>query len=181
MTRAKEKLYIISNNCESERQISYFIHDFESKDYENSNFTKKEVERQKVHYKRWIKSLLVKKKGEINSAKNLEDKISYIVNGSSKELVEAKQEVSAVKERITTSKASADNEDLIEKIVKPFLINNKLIVIDKRDKGGALWVIGGQELSQIMKKLEIGGIKFKFVANGGKSTKHKAAWFYSCK
>lgn len=52
MTRAKEKLYLIANSCEEEKQISEFIFDFYSKDYIAKGFTKKEIEILKVHYKR---------------------------------------------------------------------------------------------------------------------------------
>ena len=50
MSRAKEELYLIANGCASEKQISEFIFDFNSKDYVASGFTKSNIELAKVHY-----------------------------------------------------------------------------------------------------------------------------------
>ena len=50
MSRAKEELYLIANGCKSEKQISEFIFDFNSKDYVASGFTKSNIELAKVHY-----------------------------------------------------------------------------------------------------------------------------------
>lgn len=50
MSRAKEELYLIANCCASEKQISEFIFDFNSKDYVASGFTKSNIELAKVHY-----------------------------------------------------------------------------------------------------------------------------------
>lgn len=50
MSRAKEELYLIANGCASEKQISEFIFDFNSKDYVASRFTKSNIELAKVHY-----------------------------------------------------------------------------------------------------------------------------------
>ena len=49
--------------------------------------------------------------------------------------------------------------------------------IDKRDKGGALWIIGGKELSDTVKKCQQLGMWFKFKAEGGKATKGKPGWW----
>jgi hypothetical protein len=54
-------------------------------------------------------------------------------------------------------------------------LRQKNIIIYNRDKGGALWVIGGQDISLIMKKLDDGGRRFKFVSNSGRTTKNKPA------
>lgn len=53
----------------------------------------------------------------------------------------------------------------------------KNAIIDNRDKGGALWVIGGQDISPIMKKHEAGGVRLKFATNSERTTKNKATWF----
>ena len=50
MSRAKEELYLIANGCQTEKQISEFIFDFNSKDYVASGFTKSNIELAKVHY-----------------------------------------------------------------------------------------------------------------------------------
>ena len=50
-------------------------------------------------------------------------------------------------------------------------------IVDKRSNGGALWVIGGKELSSIMKKFKSVGIYFMFKAGGGKATGGKDGWW----
>jgi hypothetical protein len=51
--------------------------------------------------------------------------------------------------------------------------------IDKRDSGGALWVIGGRELSPTMLKLRDSGFPFKFKVGGGRSSDYRDAWWYT--
>lgn len=189
MTRAKEKLYIIANNCESERQISYFIHDFTPEDYEQSNFTKKEVEKLKVHHKHWLKSLLVKK----DQGKENEKVIKFNIEELVKKSEISKAEVASDKQKMDTSttvnnvstqleeRPEGSKGDLIETIVKPLFEKHRLTFIDKRAKGGALWVVGGHELDDMMKRLDKGGIRFRYAPGGGKSTENKPAWFYTGK
>lgn len=50
-------------------------------------------------------------------------------------------------------------------------------IVDKRENGGALWVIGGKNLSPIMKELKAAGISFIFKAGGGKATGGKDGWW----
>lgn len=50
-------------------------------------------------------------------------------------------------------------------------------VIDKRENGGALWVIGGKDLSQVMKAFKENGIYFVFKAGGGKATGGRDGWW----
>jgi len=50
--------------------------------------------------------------------------------------------------------------------------------VDKRDSGGALWVIGGRELSPTMLKLRDSGFPFTFKVGGGRSSDHRDAWWY---
>jgi very-short-patch-repair endonuclease len=52
-----------------------------------------------------------------------------------------------------------------------------LEVIDKRPPGGVLWVIGGIELSHIMKDLAERGYLFTLSASGGKATNKRVAWY----
>jgi very-short-patch-repair endonuclease len=66
---------------------------------------------------------------------------------------------------VTTPATAADQLSvLIEKLLPR--------VVDKREKGGALWVIGDKSLSDQLRPLG-----FKFAANGGKATRNKPAWF----
>ncbi|MHA1485203.1 MAG: hypothetical protein ACTSPR_07795, partial [Candidatus Thorarchaeota archaeon] len=52
-----------------------------------------------------------------------------------------------------------------------------LEVVDKRNKGGALWVIGGLELRQWLHQLKDIGVRFTFAPGGGQATKKHAAWW----
>jgi hypothetical protein len=58
-----------------------------------------------------------------------------------------------------------------------FLKEKGLEVVDKREAGGALWVVGGQELAAMMEDLKAKGISFTFSQNGGRASKHRPAWF----
>lgn len=49
--------------------------------------------------------------------------------------------------------------------------------VDKRNSGGALWIIGGHELDKFVKKCRRKGVKFTFKASGGRATQGKAAWW----
>ena len=50
--------------------------------------------------------------------------------------------------------------------------------IDNRSKGGALWAIGGPELSAFMKEChQKCGVRFTYKAGGGKATNGKSAWW----
>ncbi len=49
--------------------------------------------------------------------------------------------------------------------------------IDKRKAGGALWVIGGQELKSVISQCEKLGVKFFYKPGGGKVSKNRDAWW----
>ena len=48
---------------------------------------------------------------------------------------------------------------------------------DKRDKGGALWVLGGHELDGVMIDLLDKGYRFTFSEKGGRQTKGRPGWY----
>lgn len=52
-----------------------------------------------------------------------------------------------------------------------------LEVIDRRDQGGALWVVGGQDLKQILRQFEELGASFRFAPSGGQATRQRPAWW----
>ncbi|WP_163537589.1 AAA domain-containing protein [Gracilibacillus sp. YIM 98692] len=58
-----------------------------------------------------------------------------------------------------------------------FLVNKGLYVIDQREKGGSLWVIGGSELKPLMSELARKNIQFTFAQSGSRSTKRKPGWY----
>ena len=55
---------------------------------------------------------------------------------------------------------------------------HNLEYVDKRDSGGALWVIGGRKLSPTMLKLRDSGFPFTFKVGGGRSSDYRDAWWY---
>ena len=52
-----------------------------------------------------------------------------------------------------------------------------LTTVDKRPSGGALWVIGGQELKPKLKAFVNDEIRFNFAPKGGQATKGRPAWW----
>jgi predicted peroxiredoxin len=68
-------------------------------------------------------------------------------------------------------------EESMDFDVVGFLKEKGLEVVDKREAGGALWVVGGQELAPAMEQLKARGISFTFSQNGGRASKHRPAWF----
>jgi len=61
-------------------------------------------------------------------------------------------------------------------VVKAIKRHN-LEYVDKRDSGGALWVIGGIELLPTMLKLRKSGFLFTFKVGGGLSSDYRDAWW----
>ncbi|MBP3879312.1 MAG: hypothetical protein J6D46_03250, partial [Lachnospiraceae bacterium] len=50
-------------------------------------------------------------------------------------------------------------------------------VVDKRDNGGALWVIGDKSLKPIMQSFADLGVHFTYKAGGGKASNHRDGWW----
>ncbi len=62
-----------------------------------------------------------------------------------------------------------------------FLKSKEIEVIDKRSKGGALWIIGGKELDPILKESKkLFGALWTFSQNGGGATGFRTSWFTKC-
>ncbi|GEL78694.1 AAA domain-containing protein [Tenuibacillus multivorans] len=76
-------------------------------------------------------------------------------------------------EKESVKNSSVESNDwLIE-----HLANKGLSVVDKRDKGGSLWVVGGNELKPIFKELANEEIYFQYAPNGSRSTKKQPGWY----
>ncbi len=58
-----------------------------------------------------------------------------------------------------------------------FLEAQGLEIIDKRPRGGALWVVGGKDKSDLMAELRGRGFNFAFASRGSYSTLHRPAWY----
>lgn len=224
MSRAKEELYLIANGCESEKTISEFIFDFDSKDYVASGFTKSSIEVARIHYNRIDNGkLFIKKEKELQAKiqaefiKKMEEEKELELKNKELESIEAKKEAieqkdnhleeEANKEQIKNEEVSPtinavadikeDNtltdkiktkeiidkleevksEDIIQTKVKPLLAKHKIKFIDKRAKGGAFWIIGGNEIKGLIDTFNQYGLKFVFAQNGGRATGHKPSWY----
>jgi hypothetical protein len=58
-----------------------------------------------------------------------------------------------------------------------FLQGKSLEVVDKRASGGALRVIGGDELAPLMEELKGKGIAFSLAPEGVRASRHRPAWY----
>ena len=87
---------------------------------------------------------------------------------------ESEESVPAAKEKPAVS--SAGTSDILG-----ILKWNRLSYIDNREAGGALWVIGGHELDDMMAEIKKQGHVFAFSEKGGKATKGQSAWWYTTK
>lgn len=65
------------------------------------------------------------------------------------------------------------NTDVI-KIIKDY----DLKYVDRRDTGGTLWILGGMELSDLMKKIDEFGYHFIYIDGISYSLEYKGAWYY---
>lgn len=61
--------------------------------------------------------------------------------------------------------------------LREFLVGKGYEVIDKRDNGGSLWLVGGKELTPLIEELKKKEIHFSYTENGSRSTKKRPAWF----
>jgi hypothetical protein len=53
----------------------------------------------------------------------------------------------------------------------------KLEVVDKRAEGGALWVIGGEDLRAYLLRFKKYGLSFHFKKDGGRTSGRRPAWW----
>ena len=58
-----------------------------------------------------------------------------------------------------------------------YLSSRGFSIIDHRTKGGALWVIGDDELEETMRFLHSKGCVFRYTPNGTPATRHRPAWW----
>ena len=49
--------------------------------------------------------------------------------------------------------------------------------VDKRKNGGSLWIIGGYELAETVRKAKAMGYTFHFKKEGGRATKNRPGWW----
>ena len=76
--------------------------------------------------------------------------------------------------------AAADTQSMEEKEALVYGVLQRLgfELIDKRPKGGALWVVCGWESRQLMNAFNVFGIHFTFTENGSASSGYRPSWYY---
>ncbi|PGY09141.1 AAA domain-containing protein [Bacillus sp. AFS031507] len=62
-----------------------------------------------------------------------------------------------------------------------YLTSKNYEVIDKRLKGGSLWLVGGEELKPLINELKQKGISFQFTEKGSRATRQGPGWYTSYK
>lgn len=70
----------------------------------------------------------------------------------------------------------SDHEDY-DSVLLSLLDREGVHYVDNRDKGGALWIIGGHELDTVMLSCETLGFNFTFTEKGGRATKGFLGWY----
>lgn len=99
---------------------------------------------------------------------------SYMIsdNVTDNSIVEEAKEP-AINVENTPKTINSNHKDLVS-----YLESFGLKVIDKRDKGGALWVIGGKEIAPIIKGCkDVYTSLWTFTEKGGSASGYKPAWY----
>ncbi|OLS40818.1 AAA domain-containing protein [Bacillus sp. MRMR6] len=90
----------------------------------------------------------------------------------SKTLIKEKNPVTEMKMELEQKQVN-----IFESGLKKYLENFGYEVIDLRDKGGAFWLLGDHELTELISKLKEQKIYFSFAPNGSKSTNRRPGWY----
>ena len=94
---------------------------------------------------------------------------------------QVKKPKSATKAKVNEQLTLPGLEDVTKKQEQEDVISilkkNNVKYIDKRAKGGALWIVGGRELSGVVEKCKKVGVKFTYKESGGKQTKGAPGWW----
>lgn len=102
------------------------------------------------------------------------------VNRELEELKKEKERIRLLDGENRTEQNKEENKQHIHPEEFPlleFLEEHNLEFIDKRDRKGALWIIGDWSISEVLFTLKENNIYFRFSKKGSKSTGYKPAWF----
>ena len=89
----------------------------------------------------------------------------------------SEQEKNELNAMSTSDKAEGKVSDSPLSVLVNKLKEANAKIVDKRQNGGALWIIGGKELQPIMNEFKMQGIVFAFKVGGGKATGGKDGWW----
>ncbi|WNG24478.1 AIPR family protein [Cystobacter fuscus] len=81
--------------------------------------------------------------------------------------------------KMVRTEEEQDSVSVAAALIKAFAPTG-LEVINKVPMKGALWIVGGDELTPLMKEVRHHGFRAEFREGGGKSTGHRSAWFIEC-
>lgn len=111
------------------------------------------------------------------SAKNIIDKLKLVLDICLIDYENINIQYVA-KKKDSSSLENNDFSVVKEDKLLEFLQKRKLTYIDNRDKNGALWVLGGKELSSVLGFCKaIFKAQFNFTEKGSKATKGVSAWW----
>lgn len=97
--------------------------------------------------------------------------------GSSAKAKSQKSEIENISSTEQHMSPKTEDENLKESNEIAYLKKNKIKYVDKRDKNGALWLVGGRELEPIVKECRIFGLYFRYKEEGGRQTGNKPGWW----
>lgn len=108
-----------------------------------------------------------------NTASSSSEDGSIVVRNASKQEESSVRVASGTITKDTNSKQTGAESELVT-----FLKSKGIEVIDKRDKGGALWMVGDKSLDPIVQetKRKFGAL-WIFKAEGGMATKRRPSWY----
>lgn len=108
-----------------------------------------------------------------NTASSSSEDGSIVVRNASKQEESSVRAASGTITKDTNSKQTGAESELVT-----FLKSKGIEVIDKRDKGGALWMVGDKSLDPIVQetKRKFGAL-WIFKAEGGMATKRRPSWY----
>lgn len=124
---------------------------------------------------------LIKDKIKITEQKYIDDNYSRIKQTQRNNLNFEKQqslfaETADNTHQMFSNKGRIDNS-LDNSWLTDSLTSKDLNYIDKRDKGGSLWGVGGVEIKSIFKEHVNNEIYFQFTPRGSRSTKNQLGWY----
>lgn len=93
-----------------------------------------------------------------------------------------KREKRSSKKKLEETSVEAELKNVEKEALTEFLNRKGLSVVDFRNKGGALWVLGGKEIEATLNEsTNEYGAQWTFFQNGGKATGFRTSWYTKSK
>lgn len=102
--------------------------------------------------------------------------LPFLINNldiTQQKFIDNKEETNVLFEKAASKDDLENSNDWLEE----YLTSKKLEVVDKRDKGGNLWVLGGNALEPLLKELEKQEVYFRYAPAGSKATGKHSGWY----